>query len=82
MNEREKLLCEISKAQFAAWELHLYLDTHFPDARAAAMLKGYEKKYNTLKAHYEEKYGPLTAFGDSDERWTAGPWPWEGGKCN
>lgn len=82
MNEREKLLSEISKAQFAAWELHLYLDTHFPDARAAAMLKGYEKKYNTLKARYEEKYGPLTAFGDSDERWTAGPWPWEGGKCN
>ncbi|MBR5428552.1 MAG: spore coat protein CotJB, partial [Clostridia bacterium] len=78
MSEREKLLREISAAQFAAWELNLYLDTHFPDARAGALKNGYEKKYNALVAQYEEKYGPLTAFGDGDERWTAGPWPWEG----
>lgn len=82
MNEREKLLRNLSSAQFALWELHLYLNTHPGDMGALAMHEKYEIKYNKLKEEYEEKYGPLTPRRAEGIEWLKNPWPWDvGGDC-
>lgn len=80
MREREALLRRISVARFAAWELHIYLDTHPHDKHALKKFEEYEAKANQLTAEYERKYGPLTAgdtYGDSSWQWIHSPWPWE-----
>ncbi|MBR3844851.1 MAG: spore coat protein CotJB [Clostridia bacterium] len=80
MSNREALLKKISVARFAAWELHMYLDTHPHDKRALKSYKQYEEKANALTAEFEEKFGPLTAgdlYGDSSWQWINNPWPWE-----
>ena len=83
MNKREKLLRSLSSAQFAAWELHLYLDTHPSDMQAASMLAQNQKKCEALLAEYEETYGPLTPKFAQGVEWLQNPWPWEnGGACD
>ncbi|MBR1811779.1 MAG: spore coat protein CotJB [Clostridia bacterium] len=79
---RCKLLREISEVQFAAWELHLYLDTHPSDLRAAALMNEYERKYDMLVRKYEEQFGPLTAGSGDSAEWLASPWPWEVVRCD
>ncbi len=75
---REELLRKLSAAQFAMWELHMYLDTHPTDAQAMSLYRKYEVKGNELKKEYEERYGPIT-FRTSDmaAEWLENPWPWE-----
>ena len=79
---RCQLLRRISEAQFAAWELHLYLDTHPSDVRAAALMKDYNKKYEAIVQAYERKYGPLTAGDGESAEWLANPWPWDEMRCD
>ena len=77
MSKKDKLLRSLSAAQFALWELHLYLDTHPADLTAVSMHSQYELKFNNLKTEYEELYGPLTpAMGEGVE-WLKNPWPWD-----
>lgn len=83
MSKREKLLRSLSSAQFAAWELHLYLDTHPNDMQAASMLAKYEKKAHEIQYEYENTYGPLTPSFAQGVEWLKNPWPWEnGGACD
>lgn len=79
MNEREMLMRKMSAAQFAAWELHIYLDTHPDDCSALESYNKYKQRYATLAAEYESKYGPITAGQNSGSAWcwTNDPWPWE-----
>ena len=77
-----KLLRELSGVQFAAWELHLYLDTHKCDKKAAEMYKKYSQRAAELKAQYEEMCGPLTIGEDSAAGWLKDPWPWEYKECD
>ena len=80
MSTRESLLKRISVARFAAWELHIYLDTHPGDKAALRKFEQYNEKANQLTKEFEEKYGPLTAndvYGDSSWKWVNSPWPWE-----
>ncbi len=80
MNPRQMLLQKLSVAQFAAWELHMYLDTHPGDGEALARYRHYEEKTRRLTEEYESKYGPLTAgdaYGDARWEWVNSPWPWE-----
>ena len=44
MTKREMLLRKLSTAQFALWELHLYLNTHPTDLEALALHEKYEIK--------------------------------------
>lgn len=86
MNDREILLNRISSAQFAAWELHMYLDTHPDDMQALKSYHKYEREAKELIAKYENMFGPLVSsdvFGDNRWDWINNPWPWEiqGGKC-
>ncbi len=79
MNNREKLLRSLSSAQFALWELHLYLNTHPNDLSALAMHEKYELKCRKLKEEYEESYGPLTPKRAEGIEWLKNPWPWDTG---
>lgn len=84
MNEREKLLRKVSTAQFAAWELHIYLDTHPCDKTALRNYEKYDRQYRALMAEYESKYGPLTpsdTYGDTSWEGVCAPWPWETNNC-
>ena len=77
MSEREKLLRKLSAVEFAAHELHVYLDTHPGDNSAGAALDKYENHARKLRSEFESKFGPLTP-GDDGSRWAwiADPWPW------
>lgn len=78
MNERDAALRKLSAAQFAEWELRIYLDTHPGDQEAMEKYKQYQKKTTALKESYEAGYGPLNirASGSSDQ-WLNNPWPWD-----
>ncbi len=77
MTDRERMLRRLAAVEFAAHELHIYLDTHPNDTSAGAALNEYEKQSAVLRKEYEEKFGPLTP-GDDGNRWAwiADPWPW------
>lgn len=80
MTEKEKLMRQLSAAQFAVWELHLFLDTHPEDRMAIESYNKYKKRCDELTKEYKDKYG---AFSPSELRdikkwyWTDEPWPWE-----
>ena len=83
MNEKNKLLQKLSAAQFAVWELHLYLDTHPCDQNAVELCRKHEKEANMLREEYTEKYGALKAECCNTAEWLSDPWPWDytGGIC-
>ena len=74
---REKLLKRLSSAQFAMYELRLFLDTHKDDSEALKMYEKYQSKFDVLKKEYEEQFGPLTLNGLNSDDWLKDPWPWE-----
>ena len=77
MNRKERLLRSLSAAQFALWELHIYLDTHPSDMEAAALHAKYEKKTDQLRQEYESAFGPLTPAAGEGVCWLQDPWPWD-----
>ena len=80
---RSECLRRLSAAKFAAWETHLFLDTHPGDAAAAEDLAAYQKEADELRAEYEKRFGPLTAadlYRDTRAAWLNDPWPWENAK--
>ena len=80
MTEQELLKRKISAEGFAAWELHLFLDTHPHDTAAQMALDGHVSKRDELTRQYESKYGPLAGslnFSAPTRLWLRGPWPWE-----
>lgn len=78
MSEREALLRKLSAAQFAVWELHLYLDTHIDDQKAIEEKRKYTMKANELLKEFEEKFGPLSpGSAQNSTDWLANPWPWD-----
>lgn len=77
MNERQKLMARLSAVQFAAWELHMYLDTHPCDTAAHETFRKHSAEAARLKNEYESKYGPLTITGTEDADWLCDPWPWD-----
>ena len=74
---KEKLLLRVSSAQFAMYELRLFLDTHPDNKEALTMLEKYKSKYTELKKEYEEQFGPLTLNGINSDEWLKDPWPWD-----
>lgn len=77
MSKRESLLRQLSSAQFALWELHIYLDTHPTDLEAISLHEKYEKKLAVLKKEFEANFGPLTPTVGEGVNWLQDPWPWE-----
>lgn len=81
MTDRDTLLQKLSALQFAAWELHLYLDTHPDDCDALELNEKYGAKSKELTEVFESKYGPLKAMSGSGEMWLKNPWPWDLKEC-
>lgn len=78
MNKSE-LTQKLSAAEFAMWDLHLYLDTHPGDLSAVGLYNKYYKQYRMLREEYESTCGKLTAIHAQGVEWLKNPWPWE--KC-
>lgn len=78
MSDQEIMLKRISAIDFAIVELNLYMDTHPYDQEVNSKLNDYRNQSSTLKAQYQEKYGPITSGYEEDNRWgwIADPWPW------
>lgn len=80
-NEREQLLLELSRMNFAAHEINLYLDLNPDDVSMITLFNDYRKKANDLRTQYESKYGPLNLASDSLDQtpfmWEKNTWPWE-----
>ena len=80
MKDRKELLNNLSEAQFASWDTHLFLDTHKSNKEAFSELQSYLKKANDAREAYEEEFGPLSPsdiYGETSFEWLSAPWPWE-----
>ncbi len=83
--ERVKLLKRLQAAQFAAWEIHLFLDTHPKDEMALESFRKYTERYKELMKEYNECFGPITADKSMCEKewdWVNNPWPWDKPECD
>ena len=77
MTERAILLKKLSAVEFAAHELHIYLDTHPDDGSAGKAMNEYDRQANALRLEFESKFGPLTPGEDGNRwAWISDPWPW------
>lgn len=77
---RNEMLREVMEADFAAYDLQLYLDTHPDDEKALAMYSNVVRRAADAKRAFEAAYGPLTpdaAAGGREWTWIKSPWPWE-----
>lgn len=79
MNDRACLMRALSAEQFAAWELHLYLDTHPGDRAAKRLYEQHQARADELRKQFESKYGPLSPKDGEGVEWLSSPWPWERG---
>lgn len=79
MSEEQALRRRVNAAKFAAWELHLFLDTHPNNCDAARRLEEYRQRLARATREYEEQFGPLGELSSETSRWAwiNGPWPWE-----
>jgi len=80
MNERQQRLQKLQAANFAAYDMLLYLDTHADDKRAFEIFRSLVEKTERLKRDYEKDYGPLSAYNSAygtSFDWLDNPWPWD-----
>lgn len=70
----------IAMLGFCAVDMMLYLDTHPDDEEARNYFNQCTQLYRNAKAAYENQYGSLSAFRNSEDgwMWNEGPMPWEG----
>ena len=70
----------VMEADFAAYDLQLYLDTHPNDQKALTMYSEMVRRAADAKRAYEAAYGPITPDAATDRKewsWIKSPWPWE-----
>ena len=85
VSERCKLLDKITKLDFMALDLQLYLNTNPADLNAIEMYNSCIAGCQAAREKYEANYGPMTAFRSEgaicdqtgEWAWNTGPWPWQ-----
>lgn len=80
MNEQTRLMRLIQNYSFAVTEAVLYLDTHPHCRQAIRFYDKYRRLYRESVQLYEQKFGPMTMYGNEcgdHWQWTEEPWPWE-----
>lgn len=80
MSNRTDLLYRVQAADFAAYDLLLYLDTHPCCQTALSLYHEKVREAKALREEYEEKYGPITAASSSSKipwQWIQNPHVWE-----
>ena len=74
-------LKKVQKYYFAAYDLHLFLDTHPYNKEALKMYSAMIEKAKSAQDEFESKYGsltPLSAACDTEKwNWLENPWPWD-----
>lgn len=79
-SERTKLLRDIQRYGFSAYDLGLYLDTHPSDKEAISMHIELVKKLEAATEAFQTQFGPLTMNASTSPdtwSWLSSPWPWE-----
>ncbi len=79
LSERMQKLKKVQEADFVAYDLLLYLDTHPNCQTALTKYKAAVERGQKLRKEYEAEYGPLTAAASSAAapwQWSKTPWPW------
>ena len=82
MQERNKLLKQISQCEFVLIDINLYLDTHPDDVSAIEDYNAYARQLEILKNKFTRTYGPIHNFGNSAVNdnapfsWVSEPFPW------
>lgn len=80
-SQQFKMLKALQEWEFVAIELNLFLDTHPDNAEALEDYNEAVAMVRQLMVQYEQKYGPLMAFGMTTSaypwQWIKSPWPWE-----
>ena len=61
--ECQALMKRLSAAEFAAFELHLLLDTHPNDPGILAEYQKYERMAQVLREDYQQERRPAPSFG-------------------
>ena len=77
---RSAMLKKVMEADFAAYDLQLYLDTHPEDGKALAMYTDVVRRARDAREAFEAAYGPLSpesAAGKKEWTWIKSPWPWD-----
>lgn len=79
-NEREALLFNIYKLDFAINDLNLYLALNPDDKSVYQLFTKYCLMYRKCVEEYEKKYQVLELTDDifGKYTWGSNPWPWEG----
>ena len=82
-SEQARMLTTLSALDFAAHDIHLYLDLHPEDKDMLALFNSYKNEANNMRDKYEEKYGPILVSSKETNKypwsWNKSPWPWERG---
>jgi len=84
-NNRQHLLEEIMKVDFALLDLRLFLNTHPNCPQALSHFHNLTKESTDLKKDFETNFGPLCGKSDTDEHrynWIDTPWPWQNERIN
>ena len=79
-SDRNDMLRKVQAAEFAAYDLMLYLDTHPCCQEALSLFKEKCAVAKKLKSDFEAAFGPLTACASSEStpwQWIKNPWTWE-----
>ncbi len=77
--DRNEMLKKVQSAEFVAYDLMLYLDTHPNCQTALTKFKEAVEKATKYRKEFEAVYGPLTACASSSAapwQWIQDPWPW------
>jgi len=79
-DDRQKLLEEIMKVDFALLDLKLFLNTHPSCPNALGHFHNLTKESTQLKKDFENRFGPLSGTSDTNDTrfdWVDTLWPWQ-----
>ena len=79
-NDKNTALKKLMAADFKAYELQLFLDTHPNDSEAMAAYTEAVKNAKTVRTEYENNFAPInaaSAAGKLPWQWIASPWSWQ-----
>lgn len=80
MQQRDSMMLEVMKYQFATLDSALFLNTHPNDPIALIRHHEYSTKLMQLKDEFGKKFGPLDSYTPDISgtwRYIDSPWPWE-----
>ena len=70
---------KLKAVSFALYETVLYLDGHPECTEAIEHYNELVAQLEKITEQYEQKYGPLSIYSNTGNKWewVASPWPWE-----